>query len=300
MLSILVPVYNFEVTDFVRELKTQAENAQIDFEILCYDDCSEERYKIKNRAIAQLDRVIYKELPANIGRSRIRNKLANDASFNHLLFVDCDSIIIDHQYIQRYLANISSTEIIYGGRTYPGHPPADISEHLWWQYGIEKESPSLKERKQNPYLFFKTNNFLAPRHIFENNNLNENLIGYGHEDTHFGLKLKEKGIPVNHIENPLCHIGSISNDEFMQKTKEGLSNMAYLIDKGQISEEIKLYRYYNLLKNLRLEKVFRVLFRQYKKLLLNNLKSRNPRLRFLDIYKLGMLIENTKESEASE
>ena len=103
MLSILIPVYNFDISRLVNNLNDLAYTADIDFEIIIIDDASEEEFKIKNRTLDKLDKVKYIEEAQNLGRSRIRNKLADMASFQYLLFIDCDSAISGKDYIKNYI-----------------------------------------------------------------------------------------------------------------------------------------------------------------------------------------------------
>jgi glycosyltransferase involved in cell wall biosynthesis len=91
MLSILIPVYNFDVTNFVTDLHTLCKQEKITFEIILFDDASNEDFKNKNRLLQKLPFVTYQELTQNIGRSAIRNKLAEAANYDFLMFVDCDS-----------------------------------------------------------------------------------------------------------------------------------------------------------------------------------------------------------------
>ena len=51
MLSILIPIYNRDVTKLVEELLDQCGKANIPFEILCFDDGSTEKWKKKNKVI---------------------------------------------------------------------------------------------------------------------------------------------------------------------------------------------------------------------------------------------------------
>src|SRR4030042_2590249 len=87
MLSILIPVYNFNVVRLVGEVHHQALNSGAKFEIIVVDDGSDIHYKEQNRIISKLQDIRYEELSENIGRSRIRNKLAGMAAFPCLLFL---------------------------------------------------------------------------------------------------------------------------------------------------------------------------------------------------------------------
>ena len=84
MLSILIPVYNFDVRVLVEELHRQALGLSLPAEILCFDDGSAEQWKTLNREVALLSSVRYKEWPENLGRSRIRNALADAARLGTL------------------------------------------------------------------------------------------------------------------------------------------------------------------------------------------------------------------------
>ena len=61
MISILIPVYNYDVTELVAELHRQCMDLGMPFEILCYDDGSQSDFKAKNQIIA-LEFVQYKEM----------------------------------------------------------------------------------------------------------------------------------------------------------------------------------------------------------------------------------------------
>ena len=93
MISILIPIYNRKVTKLVETLFDQCVDLNIEFEILCYDDCSQEKYRSENRVLGQKMGVSYMDLSTNLGRSKIRNWLGKNARFEYLIFLDCDSLI---------------------------------------------------------------------------------------------------------------------------------------------------------------------------------------------------------------
>jgi len=291
MLSILVPIFNFDVVSFVRELHRQCTEANIDFELLCYDDASNDAFKKINAPIANLSNTVYLELPENYGRSKIRNHLAEAAQYDYLLFVDCDSEVVSDRYIQNYLDQLNPSDVLYGGRTYQANPPVDGTKHLRWLYGVERETIGCEQRKKTPYRSFLTNNYLIPRNIQLATKLNEQLKGYGHEDTLLGFDLKSKGVPIRHVANPLCHIGLESSDEFMNKTRQGLKNLSFIIESGFADEDIKIYGYYRRLKKLGLTGLFGWYYQLRKAAIKKNLSSTAPKLTNFDLLKLGTLIE---------
>ena len=91
MLSILIPIYNFKVVKLVETLQKQCEKAKITYEVVCFDDQSQTKYKKDNVILSNYFGVNYTELSENLGRARIRNWMAKIASYDNLLFLDCDT-----------------------------------------------------------------------------------------------------------------------------------------------------------------------------------------------------------------
>jgi len=294
MLSILIPIYNFDVVDFVTDLSQQATTCGIDYEILCFDDGSINEFKVKNRQITTIQGVVYNELPQNVGRSKIRNLLAENAKYDYLLFLDCDSKTNTSAFIKNYISSAKPNTVVYGGRNYAAEPPETKDSTFRWWYGVNRETIAVNDRAKQPYHSFMTNNFLISRELFLSIKLNEELNGYGHEDTLLGISLKTKQIHILHIDNPLCHIGLESVDEFLQKTREGIQNLVLLIQSGQVDNSIKLYRYYELVKKIGVETNVLNYYLKNKSNIEEKLKGEKPNLRWFDIYKLGYLISLTK------
>ena len=286
MLSILIPVYNFDVRQLVADLHGQCLAAGVDFEFVCFDDGSSDFFKEKNRKIAEYEHVNYRELPQNLGRSAIRNALGKAARMEYLLFMDCDNRVVRPDFIQQHLAQIQPGALMYGGSSYSAIAPKAAACYFHWLYGTCREQQSLEQRKIKPYHSFKTNNFIIPKAIFLSIGFDENLRQYGHEDTLFGLELAKRNIPIIHIDNPLEHIGLEPVEVFLKKTKQGLENLAMLWKAGK-PVETKLLALYQPLNRLGLGACLAWLFLKTEKKLLKNLTSPKPSLRLFDLYKLG-------------
>jgi glycosyltransferase involved in cell wall biosynthesis len=289
MLSLLLPVYNFDIREFVASLYKQALESGVDFEILCFDDHSITSFQELNREVKRFEKVTYKELPENIGRSKIRNLLASKARFDALLLLDCDSKIIDSNFIKNYISHFTAACIVCGGTTYEKEKPLHEASYLRWYYGMKRERVALDRRIKNPYKSFVSNNVLIPKSIFNTIGFNEKIIGYGHEDTLFGNALKEKNIQIKHIENPVIHLGLDAAKVFINKTEEGLKNLKFIMEQQIPLQNVQILKYYSLLKKARLAWLARVLFKTFKNQLYNNLTSQHPRLILFDLYKLGYL-----------
>ena len=292
MLSICIPVYNYDVGSLARKLNFHALGAGYPFEIILMDDASDERFREMNQAI-DLKALRYIQLNENIGRAKIRNRLAEVANFSNLLFMDCDSAVSSPAYIKNYAPFFDFQTVCCGGRIYEDEKPDDLT-YLRWKYGAKRECASASERSKNPNAGFQTNNFLIHKNIFEKVKFNEDLTGYGHEDTLFGLELLKQEITIQHIDNPLIHLGLENASDFLEKTENGIKNL-YRVE-VLLREKYPEYVNHSNLMRAKLflqkhhlsgfvSKLFGMMRRQMK----NNLLSKNPSLMIFDFYRLGLL-----------
>ncbi len=293
MLSILIPIYNFNIVSLVTVLHKQATEAAIPFEIILIDDCSSTLLRDQNKDVSQLSNVRFLELEQNIGRSRIRNRLAEMAKYATLLFMDCDSEVPSDDYIKNYLPFCNKEMVVCGGRVYRSEPPEEPEYLLRWLYGIKKEQISDKRRNINPYRSFMTNNFLISKAIFLQIQFDESIIQYGHEDTMFGLELKKKGVLVLHIQNPLVHIGLEISREFIRKTSEAIENLLTLIRDGKIQrddiKDIRLLKAYGFNKRYRLVGFYLFFYSFFSSAVMRNLLGSNPSIFAFDLYRLSLI-----------
>ncbi|MCW3786921.1 glycosyltransferase family 2 protein [Plebeiibacterium sediminum] len=290
MLSVCIPVYNVDVTCLTEKLIKQADELSINIEILIYDDGSKNDYKIINRSLKSFDQIRYKELKKNIGSAAIRNRMAVDALYNSLLFIDSDSEIpVD--YLEKYLPHITNSKmIVCGGRVHPKQLPS-LDKSLRWKVGKFKEDFSAAHRNKVPNKSFMSNNFLVKRELFNKIQFDETIERSGHEDTMFGIKLELLGIHIFHIDNPIVHIGLESNMEFITKTEQRLETLKIIESKNGdnhlLYDRITILRYYRILKKLKLIGLSGVLFLRSKDFLSGLLQNTNPSMLIYDLYKLG-------------
>lgn len=289
----MIPIFNFDITDLVLELNRQAGAANVEYEIILLDDASNDSFREINRNLSQQKNIRYIEETDNIGRSKIRNKLASLASYPYLLFMDCDSQISSTDYIATYLNYCDEDAVVYGGRVYTQSKPAESELLLRWKHGKSREEFTAEERIKSPNKSFMTNNFLISVNLFNKIRFNEEMEGYGHEDTLFGYDLKKNNIEVLHINNPLVHIGLESNSIFLAKTRESIRNLKNILNQNGyeklLIEDIKLLVYYKFFRKTKLDFLARLLFRISERLIVKNLLSKNPNLFVYDLFKLGYL-----------
>lgn len=289
MLSILIPTYNYNVFELAKTLNKQAIDSKIEFEIIVLDDGSI-KFHDENNKINELEFCSYEILKNNMGRSAIRNFLAKKANFDNLLFLDSDTFPIDNNFITNYCSQINKGyEIIYGGIKYQNERPKK-TQLFRWKYGIKREAISVEIRKKNPYLRLLTLNFMIKKTVFEKVIFNENIPNLRHEDTLFSYNLKQQKILVEHIENPIYHLGLDEFEIAIKKENESLIALKFLIESQLIpSDYISLSKLFYRLKKMKLLIVLKVFYKITKPFFLKNLASKNPSLFIFDIYRLGYL-----------
>ncbi|MFC4477536.1 glycosyltransferase family 2 protein [Flavobacterium chungangensis] len=287
MLSVLIPVYNYNVLPLASELVKQFNSCGITFEIIFLDDASQ-KFVIENERINLFKNASYSILEKNIGRSAIRNLLAEKAVYENLLFLDADTFPAHADFLSVYISQISDTEkIVYGGILYESSKPAK-KELLRWIYGKKREALSVSERIKNPHLSFLTLNVLIKKNIFSKVRFNENIPNLRHEDTLFSFELKQNQIEVLHIDNPVFHLGLEDSKTFLQKSEEAVLGLKNLIDSNLIYPDyVKLAHYFQLIKKYHLVYLTAFGFRIFKPLFKKQLLSAKPSLFLFDIYRLG-------------
>jgi glycosyltransferase involved in cell wall biosynthesis len=298
MLSICVPVFNFDVTELVEKLHKQAEMLSVPFEIVCIDDCSDEKYtKINKEICNKYGNFI--GLKENIGRSKIRNLFLANTKFQYLLFLDCDSSIMSNDFLKKYIEALKENEydVICGGRVYDDEKPSK-QYLLRWQYGRLKESQPVEIRKLNPNRSFMTNNFIINRNIFELVRFDETISTYGHEDTLFGFQLKNKKTSIGHIDNPVLNGCLETNEEYVEKTEIALENLAYIMDylnyNPRFIEDVKIADYYEKFMNWKLKAVVKFFYFLFGPIIRKLLVSGMINLNLFDFYKLGFLMKHIR------
>ena len=291
MLSILIPSYNFDIINLVKEFHFQANELDIDFEIIIIDDASpDKKYRKINSELSLLENVEYIQLGKNIGRSKIRNLLAEKAKYPYLLFADSDTLIEKDDFIKSYIESCKDAEIIFGGIAYKSTPPEDRTQYLRWFYGTKREQIPANIRQKQGNRLFMTGNFLISKKVFEKIQFDEKITQYGHEDTVFAYEAAQNSISIKHIDNPLIHIGLETSEKFIEKTKVAVKNLKKIAENKNYKELFSTIRLWSIYQKIKFAKFFvKIIFKFTKKIIERNLKGNKPKLSYFDFYKLGYL-----------
>ncbi|MBT9394500.1 glycosyltransferase [Hymenobacter sp. NST-14] len=289
-LSILIPVFNYDVRPLVRGLRAQVADWPGPVEVHCLDDGSADAFRQLNRELAHLPGVHYRELDCNVGRSAIRNQLATAARYTWLLLLDNDSRLPDAQFLARYAAARHRGAVLSGGTAYEAAPPPEAALRLRWLYGRHREARPAAVRQRAPHGQLTLNNLLIERKVFCQLGLDENLTRYGHEDTKFGWLLRRAAIDVHHLDNPVLHDGLEPAPIFLQKTHDAVRNLVQLYRAEGLGADTRLLRAALRLQRWGLSHAVRAAFGLGREQVRRNLLSGRPSLRQLDALKLYWLL----------
>ncbi len=287
-LSILIPVFNQDVTALVHTLQAQCKRLGIMYEIRLYDDASIKQFKVLNRPLAELDSVVYHELPQNIGRAAIRNLLAQDAAYDHLLLLDNDCLPVTFNFLYDYLTAATQHDVVVGGVTYVAEVPRG-SYRLHWKYGIKRGARHAEERQKQPYKDIFLCNALIRRSLFLKFPLHHSLKRYGHEDTLFAQELRKHQVAIRHIQNPVVHLGLEKAPVLLQKTEQAVQNLVQLHEEGDMLQPIRLMKMYQMMRTLGIHQAYSAVFSRVEYMVQQNLRSAHPSLILFDLYRLHLL-----------
>ncbi|GAB2717413.1 glycosyl transferase [Hymenobacter frigidus] len=289
-LSVLIPIFNWDVRELVNSLAAQLEDWNGPVEIILLDDGSQDNFRKLNRTLATQPNVRYQELPHNVGRAAIRNQLAAVAQHEWLLLLDNDGLLPDTRFLARYAAARDRATVLIGGTRYEATPPPDPALFLRWRYGQAREARPAAVRQAAPYGQLTINNALVQADVFRQFPLDERLTGYGHEDTKFGLGLATANVPILHLDNPVLHAGLEPAAIFLQKSEQAVRNLARVYREDGFSTDSRLLQMALRLHRLGVAPAARATLGALAPALRRQLLSTAPRLRLLDLLKLSWLL----------
>jgi len=285
MISVLIPVHNYNIQDLISKLLIEFTVLEYDYEIICLDDCS---------SIPIIDETIFSNKvkvlknDVNIGRTETRQKLAEKAKYYWLLFLDADTLPVSNFFISKYINSIEKNnfEVCFGGIAYYKKQPKR-EKTLRWKYGIKKEVITSLKRREKPYKTISSANLLVRKEVFIaiNETLKGNYYGY---DNIFSVKLKQKKMIISHIDNPVFHLGLEDNASYLRKKELAAETifMSY-INKETFETDNGLLKTYFFLKKSFLVGFVSIIFKAFRGKIKKNLLSSNPSILLLDFYRIG-------------
>ena len=285
MISILIPVFNWNIQKLVAEISQQCSSLSIEFEILALDDCStDDSIKRANRDI-HLKNFQMIELNKNVGNAEARNELARAAKYDWLLFLDADMLPVESTFISKYIDLIveADCDVISGGIVYQGHVSKEY--RLKWLHGKKTEEHQITK---DPYLEIRGNNFLIRKQLYRNILFGGLPEKYGYVDTQFGLKLKLCGAKVKIIDNPCLHLGLETNQRFVEKYKTSLRNAFWMMNnQPELAENLRIIKAYHKIERLGMRFLVSNFYQLFEKRIMTILYSGQSSLFIFQLFKLG-------------
>lgn len=286
-LSILIPIYDWDSTQLIKDLHFQGLVLGIPYEIIVADDCSTDKeLQEKNRIIAEShENCRYYALQQNIGRAAIRNYMADRSQYQKLLFMDCDGQVNHNKdFLKNYMDASSKADVICGG---VAHSETNTEPGSELRYAYEKNADlnrSARVRNLTPSARFLSTAFLIDRDAFMQIRFDESYIKYGYEDVQFGYELEKHNISILHIDNPVIQLGLDTNEVFLEKSRQAVVN-AFEHREG-LGDSSTLLNHYNRVRKLCSRWIFRILWAFWGKKMESNLLSADPSLKVFSLYKL--------------
>ena len=283
-ISILIPTYNDVCVELVASLSSEACQIEgLDYEILVADDGSTIADTIEaNKKINSFPNCRYLIREQNVGRSAIRNFLAQEARYELLLFIDSHMSVANSHFLAHYLSH-ADYPLAYGGYTIAKN--SKYKGNLRYAYEISCiDAQDADKRASSPYANFHTSNFMIHRDVMLSHPLDERFKHYGYEDVLFGKQLQAAGIKIVHIDNPIGFQRFESNSRFVEKTEESLRTLHQFKDELRgysrlLSLTDRFHRYH-------LSGILRLFHTCLGTTLRKNLTNNNPSLFLFRLYKL--------------
>lgn len=300
MISILIATYNYDCSRLLHDLRAQclAFKQQVgascfDYEIILGDDASTDSVAEQTNHLAcSALGCCYLKHEENSGQAILRNRLASEAQFPYLLFIDSDAAVCTSDFVKKYWEHRDDAQAVVGSIRNP-----DLKDHRGRELRYRYESAamskrSVEARQKHPYSFITAFNLLIHRDAFMAVRFDAHCSHYGYEDALFGLDLQRKGISIAHIDNPLVHLGIDKNRSFLHKTETALRTLSTM---GELMQrEAGPSKWTSRFRRLHLAGAVAGSFLMLRPLMRWNLLSSRPSLFLFNVYKLGYYCALTK------
>lgn len=289
MLSILIPTYNYPISQLITSLNKVINLIDFDCEILCLEDGSTIHVDDNKKTCNNYKSTFHFISEKNKGSIASRKYLCKKAKYNWLLFLDADVELTSDGFITTYSEYFNDGyDAIYGGCSYQDQKPKD-SGILRWTYGKTFEEVKSSIRNKTPYKFLVSANFLIKKSVFISLTSNIADEGYGY-DLFLAAKMKTQNIKVLHIDNPVIHKGLDNNHTYLKKIKQAVeTSYKLLIEKKIDYSENSLLKTYITFKKFYLTKLIYSIYNWFKAPIEKQLISNKPNMKLLQFYKLGYL-----------
>lgn len=271
MLSICITTHNNNLESLINRLLEQCNLLDIKTEICIADASFEPVLQEINSAIAASTGARYYKFSSRATQGKMKNHLALKAQYPYLLFVNGNMYITHKKFLQNYAEVMQPGLVINGGLTAIGTKPQQ-EFLLHWQAMHDFYTHDADVRTQFPYFYLSMNNLLIPRGVFLQHPMPES--GNPAELLNYFFDLKQIGLPIIHIDNPLSTKTFITNKRFLATERVQLKAMNTWVkekwEKHKTHIDLPEQSHLRKLERWRLLKIFKTIYAiQTKKMVRN-------------------------------
>lgn len=233
ILSVLIPVYNWDIGLLVNKLKDEINKYDLSriTEIILVDDGSNDSVKETNRRVTEVKNINlrYKELPHNVGRAKVRNILIKLATGKYILFLDTDVLPDNEDFLSKYLLYAQSAiyDVICGGISYKHRILWGKEYEIYLYLSQKTEVKSSEERNKEPWRYIFTSNVMVRKSVIEDEYFDERFVNWGYEDIEWAIRIIQN-YKVYHIDNSVSHLGLKTKESIYKQLDQSAGNYALL------------------------------------------------------------------------
>jgi glycosyltransferase involved in cell wall biosynthesis len=260
-LSVLIPFYRDDPTRLIASLDRKG----ADVEIVVLDDGSRDdglAARITGAVGALSLPARFVRLTRNEGRAAGRNRLADAARAEHLLFLDADMLPDADDFLDHWLALIDreAPAAAFGGISLTQTPRTrETAVHRAMALRSDCLPASVRRLAPEKYVF--TSNLLVRRDLFVAEPFDAGFKGWGWEDVEWSMRISRRH-PIVHIDNPATHLGLDPAAKMAAKFEQSAANFARVVAAhGDIVRAYPSYRVARALKRVPLRTFWRPLLK---------------------------------------
>jgi hypothetical protein len=246
--SVLIPFHGDDPTPLLTQLDRTSDG---EVEVILFDDgCPD--CDLNARVATSIEAL---KLPArlissrvNHGRSGARNRLADAARGDWLLFLDAD-MDVDDDFLTRWLTHTRTTQAaaLFGGFE-PASPTPETRVHA--ALAQASDVHSVEDRRGLGAIAVCSSNLAVRRDVFATVPFDDGYRGWGWEDVDWALSAS-KVCKLDHVDNPARHGGLESVDRLLGKFAQSGPNFARLLDRhpdygdrpgARLARKVKAFR----------------------------------------------------------
>lgn len=184
----------------------------------------------------------------NLGRARVRNRLAQLAAGDFILFLDADGMPDHEDFVARYLSRIgdpSSSVVLCGGRSNNRTPAPTRTMRLFVHHCRKREWVPAAVRMTDPAANFLSANFCVARSFFLAHPFDPDFSGWGWEDTEWAFRIEAVGTIV-HVDNTVSHMENFEDAVWVERLAGSVVNYGRLY--RRYPDKLRRHRIFRLVR----------------------------------------------------